>query len=235
MFIPVATPVRSLLVACGLLLCAAAPAHAQKALKHSTALTGLGGCDAPGYPLTICKAGAYKLVGDLKVPAESGGVFVQVSLVTLDLNGFSIYQTGTCGAGSGNGIGSSPALTSVTVMNGTVSCHGGHGVSLLGGKHRVERVTAIANNRNGIVVGEQSLVKDSNATQNGDHGIFTTVGCTVRNNTAQANGFDGIVASGGSLVIGNTARVNGRFGLLLGGTDGYGNNVLTGNWATLTS
>lgn len=200
--------VRPVVMACGLLLCAAASAQAQKALTHSAALTGLGGCDAPGYPLTICRPGSYKLTTDLKVPSDSDGVEIQVSLVTVDLNGFSIYRNGTCGSGTGGGIRSAPALTAVTVMNGTVSCHGRNGISLLGGKHRVERVTSIANNLHGIVIGGDSVVRDSNASQ---------------------NAFDGIQASAGSMVLANVVRANGRFGLLLGSTTGYGTNVLTDN------
>jgi hypothetical protein len=200
--------IRSLVVACGLLLCVAASAQAQKALTHSIALNGLGGCDTPGYPLTICRPGSYKLASDLRVPNDTDGVEIQVSLVTLDLNGFSIYQSGTCRSGDGMGIRTAPALTAVTVKNGTVSCHGRNGISLLGGKHRVEQITAIANNLHGIDVGEDSLVTDSNATE---------------------NGFDGIRAAASSLVLGNIARANGRFGLLLAGTTGWGSNVLTGN------
>jgi hypothetical protein len=220
--------VRSLVVATVVSLCATAPAFAQRTLNHSTALNGLGGCDEPGYPLTICNPGSYRLASDLRVPAGSDGVVIQVSLVTLDLNGFSIYQTGTCGSGNGNGIRSAPALTAVTVANGTVSCHGANGVSLLGGRHRVERVTAIGNKGRGIVVGEESLVSDSNATQNGATGIFALTGCRISGSSANANGLDGIDADAGSLVFGNTARANAGYGLFLNGA-AYGHNVLSQN------
>jgi hypothetical protein len=205
----------------------ATTAHAQKALNHSSAVNGIGGCDEPGYPLTICKAGSYKLATDLRVPADSDGIVIQVSLVTLDLNGFSIYQNGGCGSGSGYGIRSAPALTALTVVNGTVSCHGGAGVSLLGGKHRVERVTAIANGAWGIIVGEDSRVENSNASEN-LVGMYTGGGCRVAGNTASANGLDGIFAGPGTLVFGNTARANARYGLFLSGA-AYGNNVLAHN------
>lgn len=217
---------RCAVIACVMML-AATTAHAQKALNHSSAVNGIGGCDEPGYPLTICKAGSYKLATDLRVPADSDGIVIQVSLVTLDLNGFSIYQNGSCGSGTGNGIRSAPALTALTVLNGTVSCHGRDGVSLFGGKHRVERVTAIANGRWGIVVGEDSLVENSNTSENGG-GMSAGGGCRVAGNTASANGLDGIVAGWGTLVFGNTARANARFGLFLSGA-AYGNNVLADN------
>jgi parallel beta-helix repeat protein len=201
---------------------------AETTITHAKALAGLGGCDTPGYPVTICRPGRYVLLTDLRVPVGADGVAITVSLVTLDLNGFSIYSAGECGAGAGFGIRSVPFATAITVLNGDVSCQGGIGISLLGGKHRVEQVSALRNST-GIRVGEYSHVRNSIATDNRAYGILAEEGCTISGNTASLNRVDGIAETGSAVVLGNTARGNGRFGLNLGTTTGFGDNVLTGN------
>ena len=45
---------------------------------------------AGGFPFNILQHGSYKLSSDLVVPAETNGIQISASGVTLDLNGFSI-------------------------------------------------------------------------------------------------------------------------------------------------
>src|SRR5688572_9727806 len=81
-----------LLPALLLLLGSAASAEAQVLLTQAKLNAGLGGCDTPGYPLTICKPGAYKLTGNLGFVVGRNPdvdiVHITSNAVTLDLNGF---------------------------------------------------------------------------------------------------------------------------------------------------
>ena len=45
---------------------------------------------AGGFPFSILQPGSYKLSGSLQVPAETTGIQIFASGVTLDLNGFSL-------------------------------------------------------------------------------------------------------------------------------------------------
>src|SRR5437763_15650196 len=67
-------------------------------INQNVALAGLGGCDTPGFPVTICQAGSDKLSGNLTVPdKDTAAIQITSSSVSLDLNGFAITGSGTCG------------------------------------------------------------------------------------------------------------------------------------------
>jgi len=34
-------------------------------INQNSALAGIGGCDTPGFPITICQPGSYRLSGNL--------------------------------------------------------------------------------------------------------------------------------------------------------------------------
>ncbi len=63
---------------------------------------GVTANDTAGFPITISKAGSYKLASNLVVPAGVDGIIVTVSDVTLDLNGFSITGPAGCSGTNGN-------------------------------------------------------------------------------------------------------------------------------------
>ena len=137
----------------------AAPSAAQVLLNQAKLNAGLGGCDAPGYPLTICKPGSYKLTGSLGFVAGRNPnvdiVEITSNAVTFDLNGFLIG--GVCADGTGMGIRARGlSIILITIMNGSVTCMGGYGVFLTGRQHRVERVNATMNTH-GIYAGEADL------------------------------------------------------------------------------
>src|SRR5262245_4147186 len=48
--------------------------------------------DAPGFPVTISRAGSYKLSGNLDAPGLNA-VEITADRVTLDLNGFTIRMS----------------------------------------------------------------------------------------------------------------------------------------------
>ena len=184
----------------------ASPALAQKTLNQSKAMNGnVTPGDAPGFPVTLSKAGAYKLIGNLTVPnKDTTAIEITADNVTLDLNGFGIFGPG----GQGTGVGISAFQSNITVTNGSVRSMGSAGIFLGGNSHRVEKVYAMLNGGVGIFVDDGS----------------TVTGCTVNLNVT------GISARNGGSVSGNTVRGNTFYGLdFVVGPVGYANNVLSAN------
>jgi parallel beta-helix repeat protein len=225
-----------------LILVCTAPALAQTTITQAKALDGLGDCDTPGFPVTICERGSYVLKSNLRLPNwTTTAIEVVVDDVTIDLNGFAIVARFACLVPIGQpcpreGVGvDATGRDNVAVVNGTVRGMGTDGIRL-GDNGRVEKVRALANGSFGIRVGESSTVTGNTVTDNGDDGILASEGsivtgntarrnggdglsctaggaCSVTGNTAHRNAFSGIRVSGGSVLIGNTGRENGREGL----------------------
>jgi len=87
------------LLACiSLILPAIATASGPVVITQAAALQGgiSGVCDTPGFPITICKPGSYVLGSNLTVPANTDGIDIAVSDVTIDLNGFTLKGPVTC-------------------------------------------------------------------------------------------------------------------------------------------
>ena len=183
-------------------------AYAQTTITQTKAVNGLGGCDRPGFPVTICRPGSYKLTTNLRTSSENDpAVEISAPHVTLDLNGFAIIGKGVTGAANGVIAYRVAGSTNVTVMNGTVEGFGASGIALTGGNSRVHHVTATNNGAIGINVEEGSLVTD----------------CTANFN------FVGIQVRGGSNVVSNTIMSNSFVGLYFDTAGGYANNVMRDN------
>jgi hypothetical protein len=163
-----------------------------------------------GFPYKITQPGSYKLSGNLVVPANLDGIDINVSNVTIDLNGFTISGTVTCSA-----IG----IISISCTNVTT----------------VKGIFAAADNiivRNGSLVGfgwgmqlsgKNNLVEEIIASGNGYTGLNVSFG-VVRRNIASQNGYNGITAFS-STVTDNIAALNTYYGLeMFRGT--YGSNTL---------
>jgi hypothetical protein len=197
---------------------------------------GVTPLDTAGFPVTISQPGSYKLASNLTAPANTTGIEILASDVSLDLNGFSIIGQG--GSPDSDGITTATALVArVTVKNGTVSGFSGNGVDLGGD---------VGTDGGGC---RSCGVEDVVATSNGFEGIrvFGAGGSTVRNSKADFNQ-NGIAMQGG-LMTGNTANNNSGIGLFINGglaTDnaaanntglglqaganlGYARNVFSGN------
>jgi hypothetical protein len=215
--------------------------------------------DAPGFPVTLSRAGSYRLSGNLTVPDENTtAISITASNVTVDLNGFSILGPTVCsGSGSnlsdpitcipasGGGFGvrdpDDGSITGSTVVNGTVQGMGG-GIALHG-HARVENVHAVSNRGNGIVV--RGLVVGSTAFRNLHVGILaatgTVSGCTARDNGTGIGGemitVTGNTVSGNfhGIAVGSGSAVIGNVaadnavGLELDSGSGYTHNLLSNN------
>jgi uncharacterized cupredoxin-like copper-binding protein len=98
--------------------------------------------DGAGFPVTISKAGSYKLMSNLVVPAGIDGIAIAADNVQIDLNGFSILGSGSCTrdsgtyavtcVGGGDGVVMTYSPANSAVRNGTVTGFS-HGVRMEGG------------------------------------------------------------------------------------------------------
>jgi hypothetical protein len=72
------------------------------------------------FPIVITQPGSYFLSQNLS-PFTTGGIDIEASDVTMDLNGFTIARTGACCAVNEDGIFTGATLrNAVTIRNGTI-------------------------------------------------------------------------------------------------------------------
>jgi hypothetical protein len=151
-------------------------------------------------PIVINEPGAYRLNSNITA-TQGNAIEINVTGVTLDLNGFNVLAAGAgvvyTRPDSGNGL---------VVVNGNIQASTGGILAGTAANCRIEQVTVGARNGTGIEVGTSSLVSHSIASTN----------------------LIGIRARAGSLVLQNTVR-NSGVGLQLDDSTGYANNVLFDN------
>ena len=198
-------------------------AAGQVPITQAKALSGgiSGACDAPGFPITICAPGSYKLDGDLNVPANTDGIDIAVPNVTIDLNGFAISGPVTCtgygttlhcaGSASGGGIQEVGSFVAgnITVRHGTVRGFGGLGVGLTGVGNIVDEVNAAENMATGIFVWYGTVTK-STASRNFGSGFVCFSG-QVKDSAAYGNTF-GILLNRCSATD-NAINYNAQYGI----------------------
>jgi len=196
---PTLAAIALLAITCG--------AQAQTTIDQNKALAGsVTPGDSPGFPVTLSVPGAYKLTGNLVVPAGTGGIVIAARNVTLDLNGFSIVGPVVCtGAGKaltcagvkqGGGIGFYTGMSGATIRNGTVRGFGFYGVAADQGA-TINNVTATSNGGYGIAVNGGSTVSNSMANDNGDVGFLLFSGGVITNSRAHNNKSYGIFVDDG--------------------------------------
>jgi len=205
--------------------------HSKRALVL-TGLIGIGlstsAAAAPhviGACMTITQPGSYVVSKNL---AAAGGdcLVVASDFVTIDLDGFVIS-----GANGGSGVVEQNAqpFRGITVRNGTIT---GFAQAILlqnSSGVTVERINATANAFNGIVVGDNSTVRDSVAIGNGNVGIALGQRALVTGNTSDDNGFSGILIGIGGNVLGNTTGHNKGSGISTSEGANVVNNVSRNN------
>jgi hypothetical protein len=184
-----------------------------------------------GFPYQINTSGSYVLGSNLTVPSGKDGIDINVSDVTINLNGFSIIGSG----GSCTITGVSPAgINSGTnplihIYNGEVSamtCQGIH----VGHSSIIEHVRSFGNGGDGIECLDGCNVSYNVVNNNGSRGIFVGTGTVtpgrgrVAFNVVQFNSAQGILILEGA-VANNTVRSNGSGIVALG----EGGVVVTGN------
>jgi len=175
-----------------------------------------------GFPISIVTPGSYFLTQDITATAAADGIKIQVSGVTIDLNGFTLS-----GAGLGfDGINTA-TVDNVTIVNGTVRNWTNAGVRAdQVSNGRYERLRATNNVGGGIIAGRNSIVQDCSAADNGGDGIRVAEGplgsSIVARCIVDGSVLDGIRAANNTTITGNTVTNSGVNGIH---TTGSGNRV----------
>jgi hypothetical protein len=185
-------------------------------------------CDFPGFPVTLCTSGSYRLTSNLDYPsALSSAIEVTVPDVSIDLNGMTIKGTNSCsiavqgwvttcsqsGSIVGDGIYAGILATRTRVFNGRINNAGRYGLALSwSAEVRDVQVSECASH--GMVLGERANVTGVSAVSNGGRGIVIGFRSRLRDAVAAGNAGDGVVVGSGS-AEGVTSESNANRGILL--------------------
>ncbi len=204
-------------------------------------------CINDGFEIT--SPGSYYLTRDLET-SDGGATVIEIKSdnVSLDLNGFTISNTGT-NSSFGTGI-SATARDNILIENGRVKGFRGDGIITLIARNctfrnlivtdnsfdginaddfsTISNVIFSNNGESGVVVGDYSIVTDCTAEGNGNEGFRLGTGSQLFNSTATANNEEGIVgAANGVLVDGCTASDNVEIGISLRGSGSIVRNCVS--------
>jgi hypothetical protein len=147
------------------------------------------------FPITITQPGSYFLTQNLS-PFTAGGIDIEASDVTLDLNGFTISRTGVCCGVNEDGIfGGATLRNAVTVRNGTIDgfATGIQGIAFV--RSSFEDLKLAHNVGEGLDIGSGNLVLRVMAwandggiriTQQADNYGGSLTDCIVSRNTGDA-------------------------------------------------
>lgn len=206
---------------------------ASDGVLEINAVCAAQGCftgDLPGYPVSITGAdgSSYVLTSDLILPDENTtGVLIRTNHITVDLGGHHIDGPVVCeGAsvvcdltGTGDGIrADGSSIVGVEVSNGIVSGAGRNGIDL-GDQSIVRDLRVMSNASDGLDLGSGTIVERVVSSFNAEDGIDVDSNSVIRASTAQSNAGNGIRASGGTVVSNCTLADNETNGVLgLSGT-----------------
>jgi hypothetical protein len=211
----------------GCLLVSAAPAVAvdgEILITQAKALQGsITPNDTAGFPITISRAGVYKLAGNLTPPENKAGFQVTAANVTIDFDGFQLLGGGVANRGV---VGSQSGLT---LLDGTIEAFRLEGVLSTSTQSLYWTLTnmrIVRNAGDGFNTNSDfARVEKSTLANNGGQGIQCENGCHVEGSIIAQNGADGINIANGT-VLGNTIVANEGFGIHSFGGTGFGNNTL---------
>jgi hypothetical protein len=202
-------------------------------------------------PCVIASSGIYTLTGSIQVTSSSNsgsqcgsgvGICISsgVSDVIINLNGHTIFASGSGVAAAISDGGNSAAGVAVTdgIIDGNTNSFSVAGVLATGAYARVERLqvrNAGSSSKAAIQVGNAAVVSGntvSNSMINDATAIACGVDCLISHNATYSSGVTntiGIATGDEGLVEGNTVAGTGiAFGLKLGTHTGYGENVFVG-------
>lgn len=206
-------------------------------INQTCVATGCFAGDDPGFPVQAAQDKSYVLTSSLVLESAATDGVVLGSDATLDMKGFAITGPYECSGvppvcpGTGNGIGVVLGVGS-TVRDGVVR---GMRFGVVGSRSsRIENLTVEGNADAGVGgAADGMVVRGNRVSRNGGSGVLLTGGdgALISENTVLENGEYGIrmsVAHGAS-VIANTIVDNVLSGISMPNTNGYAQNVITGN------
>ncbi len=193
-------------------------------INQACALAGCFAGDPGGFPVVITQSGSYRLTSNLDLsvapsPPETTAIQIGASDVAIDLAGFSILGTTTCGVSgscTNTGSGSGIAVTfgsireRISIHDGVIHGMGRYGIACDTGCS-VERLSIQGNGSVGILVfNAPARIHASIVRSNGGDGIDAAG--SISDNVIQANGGLGFRDRGDSVVTRNVVKGNGNGG-----------------------
>ncbi len=166
----------------------------MKTLDQVEARIIVNAANTPGdatSSFVISQPGSYYLTGNLTVSTTKHGISIETDNVTLDLNGFAIISNAA--SGSGIGVNVPTGRVNLCVRNGTIRGWRSHGVGAINASSSIlERLRAINNTGNGLMISNESAVRDCVMTGNGGDGLFSGDRVLVSGCVADINSGSGL-------------------------------------------
>ena len=182
--------------------------------------------DAPGFPVTLSLPGSYRLSGNLTVPAQTDGILIQNSDITIDLNGFRVtgavsqeerpagitdndvvYRAINIRNGAMTNLGIVMASHQVDVRDVRISQ--AHFAIYLKGNTAAARGNSVFGGFTGIRLdGVDGIITDNVVTESGNGIVSFSAAALVRGNSSSYNQYFGIRVACPSIVVENIARHN---------------------------
>jgi hypothetical protein len=181
---------------------------------------GVTACDTPGFPVTICNRGSYRLTSELAYDsAASDGIVIEADYVSIDFNGMSLVGTNSCSNAIGGWVGSCAQTglgrginsfrKGVVVTNGRVLNAGAEGVRLSGQGADLRDFRVSGSGGTGVAVGVQAVVSNLSVSGNLAWGLACGAESDVSRVTATGNGGFGVnlfnLSIGSQIVAGNNS------------------------------
>ena len=225
----------AIILMCGIAASSLRPSNGSQTV--SVTPIQLGRCDPrrpiSTLPFIINQCGSYFLTRCL-TGTSGDGITINVSDVTIDLNGFSVIGT----AGTGDGIHIQAGVDRVSVFGGNIRNWGQSGIEAANsGRHHFRDLRIDDNGEWGIDVRFIALVDNCMAIGNGESGIRVQGGGVIANCIASENGSNGsgngiavsVVNDGAAVVAHCVARDNTGDGATAGNNGVFSACVTTGN------
>lgn len=160
------------------------------------------------FPIIISQSGSYVLTSSLQVAdVNVDGIRINVSDVTLDLNGHTIIGPGIESGFEGNGIYAN-SKRNITILNGIIKEFSGSGVNIYASINNEIKDIKASNNGGDGIHALSSIVFNCSAYNNGGTGIESS---TIANSAAYNNGENGFTVFGS--ISNCSARDNNGIGI----------------------
>jgi parallel beta-helix repeat protein len=202
-----------------------APAPTMKSLNQIEPRTPIA-----SLPYTITNSGSYYVTGNLTGAANTNGISIQASNVTIDLGGFTLIGP----SNSVYGIYSAGPYKNIAVRHGVVRGWTGFGVYCPTPNGQFEDLHVEGNGFGGIFTGSNCVVARCIAEGNGwgipSYGITVSSGSLVRDCVSGGNlggGFN--LVSGGSVIVNCVAGPSPSLGFEIGSDSTISQCVVTDN------
>jgi hypothetical protein len=219
----------------------AGASEGQLEINQSCVATGCFPGDAPGFPVTITAAGAYRLTSNLSqtviagISSATDAILIDSDDVDLDLGGFRIscsqpLASGSICSGSGSGVRVSPGnfRSGARIANGSIRGMPSNGIDLSNSEgNAVHAMRLFENGMDGVLGAGGVRIESSIAIDNGGRGFSASAGSVVKDCVARRNG-TGISATN-AMVLDNLVSSNNGNGMTLSGRSHIRGNEISHN------